>query len=50
MRNVHWQEHVRQVPEFLNYLRREYLPRHIAGGEERKLFDKTIHNFYFTTT
>jgi integrase/recombinase XerD len=32
--------------EFLNYLRSEYVPRRIAGGEERKLSDKTIYNFY----
>jgi integrase/recombinase XerD len=32
--------------EFLNYLRSEYVPRRIAGKEERKLSDKTIYNFY----
>jgi integrase/recombinase XerD len=32
--------------EFLNYLRSEYMPRRIAGKEERKLSDKTIYNFY----
>jgi integrase/recombinase XerD len=32
--------------EFLNYLRSEYVPRRIAGREERKLSDKTIYNFY----
>ena len=32
--------------EFLNFLRSEYVPRRIAGKEERKLSDKTIYNFY----
>lgn len=37
-----------QLLSFLNYLRTEYVPRRIAGGDDRKLSDKTVYNFYMS--
>ncbi len=31
---------------FMNYLRTDYVPRRITGGNDRKLSDKTVYNFY----
>lgn len=33
---------------FLNYLRLEYVPRRITGGNERKLTPKTVYNIYIS--
>ncbi len=33
---------------FLNYLRTAYVLRRIAGGDDRKLSDKTVYNFYMS--
>jgi integrase/recombinase XerD len=31
---------------FINFMRTEYVPRRITGGNDRKLSDKTVYNFY----
>ena len=35
-----------QILSFLNYLRTEYVPRRITGGNSRKLAPKTVYNVY----
>jgi integrase/recombinase XerD len=35
-----------QLLGFVNYLRTEYVPRRITGGNDRPLSDKTVYNFY----
>jgi integrase/recombinase XerD len=31
---------------FMNFLRTDYVPRRITGGNDRPLSSKTIYNFY----
>jgi integrase/recombinase XerD len=35
-----------QILRFLNYLRNDYVPRRITGGNDKKLTPKTVYNIY----